>query len=197
MAKQEREESCSLRLHDGAGGVASFDRSPGFVFVMMARSFGGEAHRLSRLTNDWNGRVALEHAVRYGFRFDADDAQTVGGDERIYAIACNSERGFENRSFAQSYEKWIGRKPFLVRDHDSKTPTRMYVGREFRWYGERVWCKSFNDDKGYFNAVQYDKHPNNYNPKVTKRFRITHDDIKAYHAHLDGKEPAKGKTRAA
>jgi hypothetical protein len=209
MAKREKEESgCWLRVHDGKGGYVAFDRSPGFVFVMMARNLGGEAHGLSKLTGNWCDQWALSHAIEFGFRFEIDDAETLANlgqpsyyargvvaGEHDYATACGSKRGLENRSFAMSFEKWKGRKPFLVRDHNVKTPTRMHVGRRFRWHGEQVECKSFNDEKGYFNAVKYKGHTS----KVEKRFRITHEDIKAYHAALDGKgEPAmKGRKKAA
>lgn len=204
MAKpKDDERTCYMHLDDRT--VIRLPRSPGFVFTMMAKRMGGEAHPLSNTTRAWCSDRALTHAVRFGFRFDIDDvedlaslgknsyrARGVYASENDYAIACGSERGLENRSFALSFEKWMGRKPFLMRDKDVKTPTRMYVGREFGWRGARVWCKSFRD--GYFNAVEYDTHPGAYNPKVIARYKITHEDIKAYHAHLDGKEPRR-KTR--
>lgn len=208
MAKREKEEGCWLKLHEGTGGCVEFDRSPGFVFVMMARRLGGEVHGLSKTTSNWCDQWALSHAIEFGFRFDIDDAATLASlgqpsyyargvvaSEHDYAIACGSKRGLENRSFAMSFEKWKERKPFLLRDHDVKTPTRMHVGRRFRWHGDMVECKSFNDEKGYFNAVKYKRDSS----KVEKRFQITHENVKAYHEALDGKTeaPAKGRKKAA
>ena len=127
-------------------------------------------------------------AVRYGLRFDLDDMSRLAAganyepccyaDEYDYALACGSERGHFSNSAAMSFEAWKDRKPFKIEEPHTDTPTRIYVGRQFRWQGEYVACTSFSADGSYLTACEY--HPRkkgSYKNKVKRRHKITIADI--------------------
>lgn len=97
-----------------------------------------------------------------------------------------------NISFAQAYEAYMGRKPFIFTGIDygmrysgfvchgsGKTKGRLVVRADFRWKGEKVTVTSFNDEKNVLIACAY--HPNKKadycREKIRKRFTITHEDL--------------------
>lgn len=161
----------------------------------------------------------IRFAVAHGLRFDIDDIHALhhqvdkvwGGRrtysifdgcniEWLYALACGENRGQQNMSAALSIEKFLGRKPFLVRESPRvKTPTRVYVGFQFAWYSVRVKCTSFNDSKGSLIACTYkpretDERGYPIGPeKIDKRHTINHEHIRVYHAWLKARpEEAEG-----
>lgn len=157
--------------------------SPAFQFLHLMYENQGE--RMGRSKERFNAgmREAAHVAIQYGLHFDIDDVSALAKqqhpsygdtsiytpDERCYSLACGAERGRENPSFCLSYEKWRKRRPFLIADPDAKTPTRVYVGRRFDWYGERVTCTSFADvtddrDGVSFTACSYK--PNDYRDEI-------------------------------
>lgn len=119
----------------------------------------------SALPHSWtrvNGsmRQALFLALTSGMEFADDDfavmssrfnsGRWLGCDiESFYRIAV--ELG-DSRAW-KAFEKANGRKPFIL------DGTRMFVGREFEWRGDRVKCTSFRDAplqaQPSFTAVSY------------------------------------------
>lgn len=172
--------------------------SPASQLIRLFRKRQGYQQGRSRERREAGMRAVVQLAIRYGLRFDRHDFVVmtrdyegiVGGRkggirldvrEREYAIACGDERGRLNPSAAQAYEHWHKRKPFLIEDEGSETPTRMYEGRKFKWYGKRATCTSFADDLASFTACTY-KPPvdGEYGRKIDKRYRITRDDIREH-----------------
>ncbi len=96
-----------------------------------------------------------------------------------------------NVSFCRAYEKWVGRKPFILKGisypawkvlgQHGKTQGRLTIGAEFTWQSERVFVTSFDDDKNSLVACAY--HPNEdgmgLSSKIKKRFRINYQDFVA------------------
>lgn len=127
----------------------------------------------------------------------------IGDGEQCYARAVGAESGDHggNPSAVKSFEAWKGRKPFLVAPSASPrfggrkglpSPVRLFVGRRFDWHDglkTRVPVKvtSFVDHpKGdkppYVVACSYKaREPDGYADKIDRTFKITHDDIAAYH----------------
>jgi hypothetical protein len=187
-------------------------------------------------------RSAVRLAIGYGLKFAEDDFSELArhrsqsyystciyaAGEEDYAMACGSKRGRFNGSAVKSFEKWKSRKPFLLRDPGTQSPTRVYVGREIEWYGERAKCTSFAEDGSHFVACTYKRDsadpevggavhyveggfrrvvstsedqvtlgpvlPNDNKPwqeKVAKRMKITHQDIRDYHAAMKRSEDVK------
>jgi hypothetical protein len=167
--------------------------SPGFAFIEFF--YRNQGHQMGRSRERFNGgvRECGRVAIRYGLEFHIDDFERLArsqtqsyhdtsiwrADEWEYSLACGSERGRFNKSAALSYEKWRGRKPFLVADIGSTTPTRIFVGRDFVWAGARVKCTSFNDKEGTLVACSYKpRAEGEYESKIDRRFTITHKDLK-------------------
>lgn len=160
-------------------------KSPAVQLYELAMQYEGYQQGKSNLRYSHAKGSIVRYAVEYGLQFFEDDFKELPGcEEGNYAVACGSKREFENRSAALAMEKAWGRKPFLLRDPEKKTPERMYVGRWFLWFGGmNLCCTSFNDANKYFVACQYE---NNrcYGDKPVKVFKITHDDIKRFHQLL-------------
>jgi hypothetical protein len=174
--------------------------SPAAHFIRFFREHQG--YQQGRSNERWNAgmRECLRVAIRYGLRFDKEDFAVMTQPnarhnctghpmgisldvrEWEYAIACGSERGILNLSAAQAYEHALKRKPFLIEDdHDTTTPTRIYEGREFKWYGKTIKCTSFAEDQQSLIACTYKpQEKGTYERKLDKRIRITHDDIKEH-----------------
>ncbi len=162
------------------------ERSPAYRLVQMvwrnqsgALSYGNFHHGIS---------AAVHLAIRYGLRFDVDDFQRLAtegrqliwfyADEFCYTLACGCERGLRNPSAAAAYETWKDRKPFKIEEPHSKTPTRIYVGRQFQWKHRGVTCTSFAADGSHLTACEY--HPpkkGSYENKVKRRHKITVAEI--------------------
>lgn len=157
--------------------------------------------------------AALRLAIESGMEFDPEDFVRfasdfrshywIGDSEWCYTAACQ-----KNPSATRAYEKWAGRKPFIVhsgppsRRHPKGEPkVLLHVGARFSWhFGPRqslwVTVTSFCDkpdpeSKGtpevpYVVAVHHKPNPpgEDSRDKVAMLFRITHDDIKNYHAAI-------------
>lgn len=139
-----------------------------------------------RFTSGMNQILHL--AIAHGLPFALDDMGRLTDmhmwpHEGNYGTACGRERGRGNMSFCQAYEKWKGRKPFLLIAHPSlTTKSRVFEGFEFSWYGERAACTSFSKDQNSFTACTYKpREEGEYGRKVAKRIKITHADLAEYH----------------
>lgn len=107
---------------------------------------------------------ALKNAIKSGMRFNATDLVTLAGEtrmdrwwgdgERLYGLACGSDRGTYNLSASAAFECHFGRKPWLWAER-IKTPERLYVGFQFNWKGERIHVTSFDDSKQSLTACSY------------------------------------------
>lgn len=158
------------------------------------------SHSWERLNHSM--RAALELTVGAGFSFHEDDMKAIAtsqpyrfgywsgeSSEWIYALAV----GVENTSAIASYEKWQGRKAFIMDDVRFQTnerythggrmnrqKCRLVVGAEFDWKGQRVTVTSFAADQSYVTACSYKpREKGEYANKIDKRFKITRDDILA------------------
>lgn len=160
--------------------------SPAIQMYRMAMSFKGFQQCRSRLRNSHAKNEIVKYCIKFGIQFFIDDFKVLPSGEEYYALSCGEKREFENRSAALAMESFWNRKPFLLREIDNKTPERIYVGRCFEWSDDgvrklRLKCTSFNDEKKYFNACEYDDSIGN----PIRRFKITHEDIKKFHKMLD------------
>jgi len=162
--------------------------SPAVQLYRVAVQNEGFQQGRSNIRSFHSSQDIVNYAIRYGLRFFIDDFSEIPfGGEGDYAIACGSEREFENRSACLAIEKYLDRKPFLLRDPDKKTPDRMYYGRWFIWFGgDHLLCTSFNDKKKYFTACKYKNgRCRKYGEHPERVFKITHEDIKKFHKMLD------------
>ena len=128
-------------------------------------------------------RLCIEFSVPFALN-DVGEHGCMG--EHWYALACGCERGRANRSFVASFEAAMNRKPFLIREPEQKRATRIYVGRQFWWYGEQVTATSFASDQASLVACTY-KLPigeHSCTGDIAKRIRITYEAIRQYHASL-------------
>ncbi len=147
----------------------------------------GWGHSWDRLNHSL--APALSLAIEFGFKFERGDFTTLlkkyrferwcGEDmgEGFYSLACcaSRSRGIAahgiNRSAAISFEKLRNRKPFLYRPPRRKDKIRLAVGSQI-WRNETsFYVTSFADDGSYLVACAY--------KGVTKRIRLTADDLKA------------------
>jgi hypothetical protein len=79
-----------------------------------------------------------------------------------------------NRSACMSFEKWIGRKPFILNGE------RLAIESEIRIGDKRFFVTSFSDDSIRISGYYSETNPHGYKDgKPTKRASLTHDDIKA------------------
>lgn len=107
---------------------------------------------------------ALRNAVRSGMTFGLNDfrymadklrmSRWIGEIDRIYSIACGSDRGKENPSAVAAIEHYLKREPFIWAE-EVKTPGRLHVGSDFTWNGERVTVTSFDDKAKSLTACSY------------------------------------------
>jgi hypothetical protein len=133
----------------------------------------------------------LTLAVKSGMKFDRDDFEKIHGSFRGWFWFGVPHEHFHseaiknfNVSAWQFYETWVGRKSFIV---DNR---RMHVGMQFIWKSLNVTCTSFNDEKGYFVAVQHrgwvrrktagkSLRREEYDNTPKRLFRIYHADLRA------------------
>lgn len=178
------------------GQPVNAEKSPALQLIELV--YNEQGHQMGRSKERFHAgmRSACQLAIRYGLRFDIDDFKTLGtqqtqsyhntaiylAGESEYTIACGIERGRQNQSACLSFEKWKDRKPFVVREPEEKTGNRVAVGIDFTWYGERVSCTSFADDSSYLTACTYKRDDGTAGSKIDRRIKITHDDIREYHA---------------
>lgn len=158
----------------------------------------------TRLNQSMSGAVRL--AISAGLRFGLEDFKTIAEPMRIgyWCGADYGERWYTDAivrghlSAARAYETWRGRKPFLLQTNPRQPARqRLHVGSDFMWQECRVQVTSFAADQSYLTAVQratrckpepcpkcgreewtYSRR------KIARRFRITHEDIRGYHAKL-------------
>lgn len=123
----------------------------------------------------------------FSFGYWCGRTGTHGLGEYYYSMACGRDRATANRSAAMSYEVWLGRPPFIVKQPRSRSGIRLAVGVEFEWLGRIRWrVTSFSEDQSRLNAVAVEG---------SRRISITHKDIRNYHAWL--KDQAKQREAAA
>lgn len=168
------------------------------------------AHSWLKLNHAMHETLSL--AVRAGMQFDEDDFSRLfrnardGGFCAGYWVGSDTEWFYRlavlyrNASAWQTYEKHCGRKPFIARGASIHTNTgdgpcggglsRLIVGAEFAWNGERVRVSSFRDDANppYFNIVSAAT-PNQ------KRGKIMHADLRA--ASKETRKPVAGEAMEA
>lgn len=141
---------------------------------------------------------ALNIAINSGFKFEPDDFETIHkrfsghywmGDsippfrgEGFYTEAVAGDGGYRdcycqhNRSACISFEKWVGRKPFIL---DGK---RLCVGSRIEIEGKFYYVSSFAKDNAHLNVCGYHSQENPYGHQQgtpTKRFKLAHADVKA------------------
>lgn len=143
-----------------------------------------EGHQCSRSNERYHAgmRDAIRLAIRYSLEFHRDDFKTMQHsipDEYDYALMCGSERGRSNMSAAIAYENFKDRKPFLIADEGVESPTRVYVGRKFKWMGNDVTCTSFDKTGECFVACTYKLDADGtYSRNVERVLKIKHADIR-------------------
>ncbi len=186
-------------------------QSPAMTLLQLvwANMYGLNVFEKSWDRVNWAMQEALTLAIVRGFRFDADDWAAMEpfrpwcwrDTEYCYSLAVaggyydNRAHGI-NMPACLAIEKDLGRKPFLLQTdrmgHD-KTRTRICVGVQFVWSGPKdkkdsaVKVTSFAKDQQSFIACSYKPvaDAGDYcREKIERRYRITHDDIAAYHQRL-------------
>lgn len=159
---------------------------------------------------------ALELAIKAGLIFDLDDFSHLYDNfhmgsgyyvdsylwcnEKYYTVAVANE----NISACQSFEKAVGRKPFITDNvalpnyhyaghfDGIKKRSRLTLGAEFQWSGEKVKVSSFAKDNSYVVACSYKSrekkapcpicHSGGWETgelKVKHLYKITHKDLRA------------------
>lgn len=184
--------------------------SPPLALFRLVREGRSEQWALSRIQQDHADQHTLTLAIVSAMQFDPGDVAEISSafghhaDEGDYAAACGStrgggDRGVANRSFCQAFERWKGRKPFIVRDPENKTGSRMYIGRRFSWRVNEtivtLECTSFHADGESFIGTQTDTTRGGLvtsaKTKVLRRIRITHAMVKEWHRTLDERQAAR------
>jgi hypothetical protein len=159
-------------------------------------------------------QTALKLAIESGMRFHEDDFAKIRerynpgywmNIEGSYATAIDGQHG-PNASAIAAIEKHLKRKPFIVQasSRDAKK-VRLFEGALFQWHEHikreiRVKVTSFSTvkdkdgkDKPCVVACSYkERSGTGYEPsKVERVFKITHDDIAAYHKAIKEHKKAK------
>jgi hypothetical protein len=157
-------------------------------------SLEATGHSWERLNHSMYSAVKL--AINAGMAFEETDFRYIADNMRIgYWSGCDSGEDWyslainkNHASAAHAYEYWRGRKPFLIQPTDSnKNRIRLHVGAIFDWHHKlaervpRVKVTSFSKDQSAVIAVRYKDFQDG---PISKRFRITHEDIREYHAAL-------------
>lgn len=146
--------------------------------------------------NILNGALssALNIAIESGFKFHEDDFATIckrfdghywmGNStgkilgEGFYSMAAGGgtfRRNPPNRSACISFEKWIGRKPFILNGDRLAIYSRIEIA------GKKYFVTSFSDDHSSIGISGYHSNENPYGKqegKPTKRFKLTHEEVK-------------------
>jgi len=159
------------------------------------------SHSWSRVNSSMSSALAL--AIGSGMKFGADDFAEIERRYRFHYWGGESRGGFAegfyctavaegNVSACQAFEKWKGRKPFIVDNVQPGTgarfahrvgfrqSSRLCVGSRFTWDGREVTVTSFSEDGTYLTACTYHEpdqaHP--YGVRVKQRYTITNRDIR-------------------
>jgi hypothetical protein len=179
----------------------------------------GTSHSWTRLNGAMSN--ALKLAIEAGLKFDKNDFATIN-NEMSGGFWMNSDFGYalaicsEHPSAYQSYETWKGIAPYIwpcsTAGHVSRswTGTRIHIGAEFVWKGERVKCTNLDSERVI--ACSYKSKASRRLPKcktcgkeewsseevkILHRFSITADDFrKARKAIADAKKEAEAKAAA-
>lgn len=170
--------------------------------LVYASTNDATSHSYERLNHAM--RNSLKLAIGAGFKFDIDDVAYIlsnyrsgywvgASDEWIYGDAI----AVGNTSAIASYEAVKSREPIIADDVDlqldfrnpylhqsgTRQRERLCVGATFTFRGQTLTVTSFATDSSYANACLY------VNRKVSKRFKITREEIIADRA--DRKERKK------
>lgn len=162
------------------------------------------SHSWARVNTSMQQALCL--AIGSGIKFHPDDFIEIQRRYRFHYWGGNGRGGFAegfyglaiaegNLSAAQAFEKWKGRKPFILdgvyggqgarfahRGGHFRQRGRLSVGSVFYWEGQQVTVTSFAADGNYLVACRYAENPTRgYRSKVEKRFKITHADLRAAH----------------
>jgi hypothetical protein len=183
----------------------------------------GTGFSWERLNQSMYSSVKL--AIGSGLKFGKSDFEYIAEKMRV-GYWCGADGGepwyslaikMGNSSAIAAFEQWKNRKPFLIQtDFEKPVRIRMQVGSRFWWtkdFEERfyVTLTSFSGDQDYITAVTYKERPepqkckwcnqqeHQYDSvKIKRRFKITHKDIKDYHAALkDLKKEREEKSMSA
>jgi hypothetical protein len=165
----------------------------------------GHGHSWRRLNSAMQDAIRL--AIESGMQFGEDDFKVIKRDyspeywlhiEGCYARAIEAQHG-PNPSAYQAIEKYLGRKPFVVQIRSSGSKqVRLHEGARFYWHEDmkkEVFVKvtSFSEVEREIDgtktkvpcviACSYkERSGTGYEPdKIERMFKITHEDIKAYH----------------
>jgi hypothetical protein len=162
--------------------------------LVYAAANDATSHSYERLNRAMSN--ALQLAIGSGFKFATGDVEYIlsnykagywvgESDEWIYGEAI--EVG--NTSAIASYEAAKKREGIIADDVDfreSRNPylhmsgtrqrERLCVGATFVYRGQKLKVTSFADDSSYVNACLYVK-VDEYRSKVSKRLKLTRDDI--------------------
>ncbi len=156
--------------------------------LVYASTNDATSHSYERLNHAM--RNALKLAIGAGFKFDIDDVAYIlsnyrsgywvgASDEWIYGDAI----AVGNTSAIASYEAVKSREPIIADDVDlhfrnsylhqsgARQRERLCVGATFTFRGQTLTVTSFASDSSYANACSY------VNRKVSKRFKVTREDI--------------------
>jgi hypothetical protein len=171
--------------------------SPALVLLRHAWEHNG--HGMGRSWRRINSamQAAFRLAIVGGFRFDKDDLAVVARDfnpgywwgdlEQYYSLACDGDHG-PSPSAYQAIEAFKKRTPWLVMEEPGEAKARLHLGRRFRWFdhpedpkpkeGHWVFVTSFDDKDDLVIACSYKDASRS---KIDRRFRITRDEVAAYH----------------
>lgn len=172
------------------GKKAKIEDSPAYQLISLV--YRHQGHQQGRSRERWYHamQAAARLAIRFGLRFDREDFVHLTSSERDtyrprycaterdYALACGCERGRGNKSAVLAFEHWRDRRPFMVTEDGSKTPTRIYVGRQFRWAGDWVTCTSFAEDNSYVVVCTYRTGEKYYPRKIERRIKLTREALR-------------------
>lgn len=170
--------------------------SPALTLLRLVWQKHSHKIRRSWARTNWAMQSAMHLCLTHSIEFGIDDMRTIanefnfhywGDAERCYTLACDSERGRGNKSAVAMLENYMGRKPFIIQHHPhDPSRKRAFVGDQFLWCdkdsvcGERVTVTSMSDGKMVACSYRMDGNDR----KIHRRYTITHDDIKAYHARI-------------
>lgn len=176
-------------------------KKPSPAMALLATIWENQGHQMGDSWDRLNQAMgsATNLAIWSGLRFDLRDFQTIAdkyrisywGGEGFYHLACGGRdpRSTPNMSAALSFEKWKGRKPFIVLARPrGKVRLRVAIGTRFDWYEHKppkllhLTCTSFAKDGESFTACAYES-ANRYG-KPIRRIKITRAKIVEYHANI-------------
>lgn len=163
--------------------------------VWRSQGQAGGGRSWERLNHAMSSALGL--AVWSLFRFDRDDFIRIaknfnigywGGNDRhmcgecFYSAACEGSHG-ANRSAAIAFERWVGRKAFILKEAKrSPSGRRLAIRSQFIWQGETVTVTSFSADGSFLTAVvrnyEHDERGSYRRCAVKRRFKVTWDALK-------------------